>query len=27
MKQIAPQVRIAKFGEPADLDKVRELLG
>jgi [acyl-carrier-protein] S-malonyltransferase len=27
MKQIAPQVRTAKFGEPADLDKVRELLG
>jgi [acyl-carrier-protein] S-malonyltransferase len=27
MKQIAPQVRMAKFGEPADLDKVRELLG
>ncbi|MCX7602619.1 MAG: ACP S-malonyltransferase [Bryobacteraceae bacterium] len=27
MKQIAPEVRTAKFGEPADLDKVRELLG
>ncbi len=26
MKQIAPQVRTAKFGEPADLEKVRELL-
>lgn len=27
MKQIAPDVRTAKFGEPADLDRVRELLG
>lgn len=26
MKQIAPDVRTAKFGEPADLDRVRELL-
>jgi len=26
MKQIAPEIRTAKFGEPADLDKVRELL-
>jgi len=27
LKQIAPEVRTAKFGDPADLDKVRELLG
>lgn len=27
MKQIAPQVRTAKFGEPSDLDKVREWNG
>lgn len=27
MKQTAPQVRTAKFGEPADLEKVRELIG
>ena len=26
MKQIVPEIRTAKFGEPADLDKVRELL-
>jgi [acyl-carrier-protein] S-malonyltransferase len=26
LKQIAPEVRTAKFGEPADLEKVRELL-
>ncbi len=26
LRQIAPQIRTAKFGEPADLDKVRELL-
>lgn len=26
MKQIAPEVRTAKFGDPADLDRVRELL-
>lgn len=26
MKQIAPQVRMARFGDPADLGKVRELL-
>jgi len=27
LKQIAPEVRTAKFGDPADLDKVRGLLG
>lgn len=27
MKQIDPSVKTAKFGDPADLEKVRELLG